>query len=827
MVSGMSRVTLAVLVDALRYDFVTPEDAPFLAGLERRGVGAALRQSFGFLLWPAIFAGLWPEQSGVAYMFCFDPDHSPFAGLPLDALSREEINEEVRRVEAWRGHRASARYGHAAEIPIPLLPYFSFGQPRHIEEPGALGPHPTLFDALRAAGKRWLWLGHPLHDGTTQKLLQDFYAGVRDDHALVYLHFSEQDWAGHTYGPDSPERRQVLREIDAALEAIYTRLHQLFPEVNGCIFGDHGMVAVERTVNAEAALHELPLQVGRDYLYFLDSTQARVWILHERARSLLVQTLTALPGGRLLGDADFALMRFRMPDRRYGDLIWQADPGVMISPNFFQRSGMLRGLHGYGPDARDNWARLIVFGPDAPRSLPDLVEMVELYPLLLRLTGLTPGSSPAAQKRGVGDTALSSSPTAWEGKVEDAPLPSSSAAQETRVEAVALSPSPAAWERGPGDEGLPFISVVIPTHNRAGLLERTLRAFDAQDYPRRRYELIVVDDGSADETPELARRLAGELGCRLTVLRQERAGPAAARNHGIRAAQGEIVLLTGDDCIPPPQLLMEHARLYTACSDERIAVLGHITWHPELKLTPLLDVLARGAQFAFGAIHDKNHVPFTHFYSSNVSVRRSDLLEVGLFDESFRDAAFEDTELGYRLERAGVRLVYNPSAVTYHYHPTDLQRFLERQRAAGRAAVKLYQKHPELRDVVGITEVANLRRREEFYTAVLRYAFILGVEEGLLGEAEERLGLEHLRSRFEEWVNDWAAQALRQVSEAERRAADLANEVLQRDQYIRRIVQEKDARINELESTLQRYHRLLPFRLYFALKGIVTRVRGR
>jgi hypothetical protein len=141
--------------------------------------------------------------------------------------------------------------------------------------------------------------------------------------------------------------------------------------------------------------------------------------------------------------------------------------------------------------------------------------------------------------------------------------------------------------------------------------------------------------------------------------------------------------------------------------------------------------------------------------------------------------------------------------------------------------VKLYQKHPELRDVVGITEVANLRRREEFYTAVLRYAFILGVEEGLLGEAEERLGLEHLRSRFEEWVNDWAAQALRQVSEAERRAADLANEVLQRDQYIRRIVQEKDARINELESTLQRYHRLLPFRLYFALKGIVTRVRGR
>ncbi|MER3405775.1 MAG: hypothetical protein C4289_11975 [Chloroflexota bacterium] len=553
------------------------------------------------------------------------------------------------------------------------------------------------------------------------------------------------------------------------------------------------MVAVERTVNVEAALHELSLQIGRDYLYFLDSTQARVWALQESARPVLSQALATLPGGRLLSDAEVALMRFRMPDRRYGDLIWQADPGVVIAPNFFQRAGVLRGAHGYGPDARDNWARLIVFGPDAPCALPELVEMVDLYPLLLRLTGLPPGRSAALQESGAGGAAL--------------------------------TPVPAAWERGPGSEGLPFISVVIPTHNRAGLLERTLRAFDAQEYPRQCYEVVVVDDGSTDATPELAQRLAGELCCRLSVLRQERAGPAAARNRGIRTAQGEIVLLTGDDCIPPPQLLREHARIYTACPGERIAVLGHIAWHPELTLTPLLDVLARGAQFAFGTIHDKNHVPFTHFYSSNVSVRRSDLLEVGLFDESFRDAAFEDTELGYRLERAGVRLVYAPSAVTYHYHPTDLQHFLERQRAAGRAAVQLYQKHPELRDVVGITEIANLRRREEFYTAVLRYAFILGIEEGLLGEAEERLGLEHLRSRFEEWVSDWAAQALRQVSEAERRAADLANEVLQRDQYIRRIIQEKDARINELESTLQRYHRLPPFRLYFALKGIFTRVR--
>lgn len=794
----MSRVTLAVLVDALRHDFVTPEDAPFLSSLERGGASAALRQSFGFLFWPAIFAGLWPEQSGVAHLFSFDPAQSPFAGLPLDALSRPEITEEVRRIEAWRGHTASARYGHAAEVPTTLLPYFAFGQPRHIEEPGALGPYPTLFDALRAAGKRWLWLGHPFHEGTTQKLLQDLYTHVRAGQAFIYLHFSEQDRAGHTYGPDSPERRRVLREIDAAIELVYARLQQLFPQVNGCVFGDHGMVAVERTVDVEAALHRTALRPGEDYVYFLDSTQARAWALRGDARSELEQALATLPGGRLLGEADLAAMHFRMPDRRYGEIIWLADPGVMIAPNFFQRGGALRGAHGYGPDARDNWARLIVFGPDAPRSLPELVEMVDLYPILLRLTGLTPGPSPALQERGA-------------------------------VQGDISSPSPAVRERGPGGEGSPpFISVVIPTHNRAAVLERTLRAFDAQDYPRRRYELIVVDDGSTDETPERTARLSAEMHSRLAVLRQDSAGPAAARNRGIRAAQGEIVLLSGDDCIPPPQLLAEHARIHAAaCPGERIAVLGHIAWHPDLTPTPLLDVLARGAQFAFGAIHDKNHVPFTHFYSSNVSVRRSDLLEVGLFDESFRDAAFEDTELGYRLERAGVRLVYNPSAVTYHYHPTDLRRFLERQRAAGRAAVKLYQKHPELRDVVGITEVANLRRREEFYTAVLRYAFILGVEEGLLGEAEERLGLEHLRSQFEEWVSDWAAQALRQVSEAERRAADLANEVLQRDQYIRRIVQEKDARIDELESTLQRYHRLPPFRLYFALKGIVARLRRR
>ena len=190
---------------------------------------------------------------------------------------------------------------------------------------------------------------------------------------------------------------------------------------------------------------------------------------------------------------------------------------------------------------------------------------------------------------------------------------------------------------------------------------------------------------------------------------------------------------------------------------------------------------------------------------------------MGGFDEEL-PLYGEDTELGYRLQHHGVRMRYRPKAVVYHNQPLELRSYLHRQRRAGRAAVQLMARHPELRSALDVDAVADVRLREQFYTILLRYAFILGVEDALLDEPEA-LSIaapvtgSDLCSRFEGWVNESAGKIAAEAKAAQERVQQLAAQVEARDARFAQTVQEKDARIAALESELQRYQRLWPLRL--------------
>jgi glycosyltransferase involved in cell wall biosynthesis len=243
-------------------------------------------------------------------------------------------------------------------------------------------------------------------------------------------------------------------------------------------------------------------------------------------------------------------------------------------------------------------------------------------------------------------------------------------------------------------------SVVIPSHNRAGVLHEVLDALDAQrDVPE--FEVVVVDDGSTDGTRELLASRRGRLPCR--VLLQERRGPAAARNRGVAAAGGERVAFLGDDTVPAPDWLAAHAAAHAARGDDgQIAVVGYTGWHPRVRRTPFLDYLnEQGLQFGYALIDDPERVPFNFFYTSNLSLARRCLLEEP-FDEGFPYPAWEDIEASYRMTGRGLRLVYAPAARTAHDHPTDFARFAVRQERAGYCGVVFYLRHPELGPFVGV-----------------------------------------------------------------------------------------------------------------------------
>src|SRR6266576_6556961 len=132
----------------------------------------------------------------------------------------------------------------------------------------------------------------------------------------------------------------------------------------------------------------------------------------------------------------------------------------------------------------------------------------------------------------------------------------------------------------------PAITVVIPTFNRAAMLADTLESFAAQSIPKNRYEVIVVDDGSKDTTPEVCREFVSRI--ELKYLHIDNSGTSAAKNTGILASRGKILLFCDDDDIADHRLLEEHLKAHEHHQAENIAILGYTTWAPTLSVTPLM-----------------------------------------------------------------------------------------------------------------------------------------------------------------------------------------------------------------------------------------------
>jgi glycosyltransferase involved in cell wall biosynthesis len=309
----------------------------------------------------------------------------------------------------------------------------------------------------------------------------------------------------------------------------------------------------------------------------------------------------------------------------------------------------------------------------------------------------------------------------------------------------------------------PSFSVVIPTYQRPRTLFRVLDALGLQqDAPD--FEVVVVDDGSADETPRLLAGYRASYPFRFLV--QENAGPAAARNRGIEEACGRLILFLGDDTVPEARLLSVHGRAHADRRSDRLAVLGYTTWPEKRRVTPFLHHINEyGLQFGYGLIEDPESVPFNFFYTSNISLPRALLYEAELFDTTFPNAAWEDIEIAYRLTRRGMRIVYRPEAVARHHHDISFASFRKRQVSSGESAAVFYGKHPELAGFLGVAEAlafseggplagrvrafwAGLAERWELpggrraVDRVLREDYLRGLRRGLSDELRASIPLE-------------------------------------------------------------------------------------
>lgn len=235
------------------------------------------------------------------------------------------------------------------------------------------------------------------------------------------------------------------------------------------------------------------------------------------------------------------------------------------------------------------------------------------------------------------------------------------------------------------------ISVVIPTYNRLDTLRYVVPSLLANDIAPKTMEIIVADSNSNDGTAEYLADVSHEHPA-VRHLPGAYSGRAMARNAGINAARGKVVLFTDADIIASRDLLAMHLKHHER--DEPMAAVGM-----EVQVNSYADYERKRDHPELRApLHGERpkRLTWLYFLTGNASVRRSDLERVGGFDEAFTGYGHEDLELGYRLQHAGVRLVYEPRAVDYHWHPVPYEEQKRKMEMAGRSTVRFYRKHRAL-----------------------------------------------------------------------------------------------------------------------------------
>lgn len=397
-----STKTILVVIDAFRYDYLDRGKTPFLSSLiEDARYIRKLTPSYGFCERTEILVGLTSLESNYFTALGFNPELSPYKSIDkllsffdLFYSKLPKIGQRIFRRLLWEFSSRRESGFASVNIPIAYLKFFSLTEDGHkslISE-----SEDSLYRLLPKSGYKIndesftsLDKKQVFNDaGRIKKLINN----IDDDSSLYMLYLGDCDKYGHSLGPNSKGMDEKLLEIDNDIEKLVQGIKNKSEDVNYIFVGDHGMSEVVHRIDLLSIVEEKLKKYtnGVDYLIFADSTVFRIWILNDMKKSDIEKIVNQLFLCESLTQHGIFTKTIQLglkDDRIYGDYIWCANNGVVITPDYFNPSyKIINGMHGYNPINNDQAQGMaILYGPDFHASREDSACLTSIYKTIREL----------------------------------------------------------------------------------------------------------------------------------------------------------------------------------------------------------------------------------------------------------------------------------------------------------------------------------------------------------------------------------------------------------------------------------------------------------
>ena len=377
-----------IIIDALK-DVTAFKDSEIFKEYKQN----TILPPFSFKPEASFLTGYPPEKTDSGTMYIMDKKSSYFKNIFFTRFLPEkpDILRKVIKVLLLRYLKFVKKINSNKKIdfgfiPFKLLSNFALSNDFNLFDSNCNFKYDTVFNKLKSKDKKYLYVGEPFISGKLENVRENLSTSELDNNNIFFIYITDLDTIGHEFGGNSKEYSQQLSKTINYLEeiAVYLKRKSLIYEF--LIFGDHGMVDIKRTINIEKKIKQTNLKINRDYMYFLDSTLARFWFRNEQVKQKIKDSISNDKYGSWISNEEKTEYQINFQHDKFGEEIWWASGGTLISPNFWQGTNFIKGMHGYKDEVKEN-NTMVLYKKDDNLSY-DAISMTEINKLLIEFLEL-------------------------------------------------------------------------------------------------------------------------------------------------------------------------------------------------------------------------------------------------------------------------------------------------------------------------------------------------------------------------------------------------------------------------------------------------------